>query len=374
VTPSRQSPTATIDDDATVLQAARLLADRGMFATIWLDADLRVQRTLGAMAQAIPLGQPISSSLIALIGQEDAITALQLQPTHNVTLTNISALTGPDLTASLRMNISIYWQPDSQTYLVLLGRVLSSGVAESALENAIKKRRIADEELKRINQQLEEFAYVISHDLKAPLRALRYYSSDINDALAEDTPDIAAIETAAQNIQIATKRMSNMLIGLLEYSRIGRQHDALETVDTGQLAREIVGSLATHDTIQVSVDGEWPKIRTAPVPLDLVLRNLVDNAIKHHDRDTGHIRLSCQSTTAQVTFDIADDGPGIDPEWHQAIFLPFSRIDDSRNPESSGIGLALVKRTVENAGGRIEVRSNPAIARGTTFRVTWPKR
>jgi signal transduction histidine kinase len=140
------------------------------------------------------------------------------------------------------------------------------------------------------------------------------------------------------------------------------------------LVRDIADNLALTNGMTIDLLGPWPTLRTTPVPLDLVLRNLIDNAVKHHDRDAGRVRLSTETVAGALVFDVADDGPGIAPEWHQAIFQPFSRVDDHRHPESSGIGLALVKRTVEAAGGRIEVRSDPARARGTTFRVTWPKR
>jgi signal transduction histidine kinase len=365
---------ASFEGDAAIIDAALLLADKGMFGAIWTDAATRVQRTLGQLAEMIVVGEPLADSLLALIGQDAALEALKRDPSGALTLTNISMPIGADLAPATRMNVSVYWRAEQQSYLVLLGRVLSSGAAEAALENEIRRRRIADAELARINRQLEEFAYVISHDLKAPLRALRYYSTDITEALADSDPDRAVLQAAGQNIAIATRRMSNMLVGLLEYSSIGRQHEAIELIDTGKLVHDIVGSLAVPNQLRIVIAGPWPSLKSAAVPLDLVLRNLIDNAVKHHDRPSGEIRLSCEPASSHVVFVVADDGPGIDPEWQQAIFLPFSRIDDSRNPESSGIGLALVKRTVENAGGRIDVRSDPAVARGTTFRVTWPKR
>ncbi len=376
MSPPRQVPPADtiFNEDQALAAAARLLAQRGIFGAVWLDHAMVARHTLGSLAAGVVIGEPITESLLALVGQEDAIEALKAAPDQLVAVTNISLLSGVDLTPNTRMNISLYWQQLTQTYLVVMDRVIASNVAETALENEIKQRRIRDEDLARVNLQLEEFAYVISHDLKAPLRALRYYSGDITEALATDEPDIEAAKTAAQNVMTATRRMSNMLVGLLEYSRISRQHEAIEQVETGKLAHEIVASLAIPDEMQVTVEGDWPELRSALVPLDLVLRNLIDNAIKHHDRDTGHIRVWCEVAETYVVFVVADDGPGIDPEWQQAIFQPFSRIDDSRNPESSGIGLALVKRTLESAGGRIEVRSDPSVSRGTQFRVTWPKR
>ena len=117
-----------------------------------------------------------------------------------------------------------------------------------------------------------------------------------------------------------------------------------------------------------------PTFATIAQPLDIVLRNLIDNAVKHHDLEAGRIIVHAEDGGENWIFSVADDGPGIPRDWHDAIFEPFKRIlDEEEAPEGSGIGLALVKKTVEWFGGRIEIRSDPAARRGTTFRVHWPK-
>jgi signal transduction histidine kinase len=356
---------------ADLLALADLLSSRGRFGVAWLDTQLVVRRTYGAIAAAIAIGEPITSSVIALIGQEERLIALATSDEPHVTLPNVAVMDGDG--APVRLTVSVLYDT-ALGYVVVFDRVLMASLADLMIEDEIRKRRIADAELARINRQLEEFAYVISHDLKAPLRALRYYSGDIADALAVEPPDLEATRLAADNITIATKRMSGMLVGLLEYSRIGRQDETIEMVETEALVRDIVDNLALPEGMVIDLVGPWPTLRTTPVPLDLVLRNLIDNAVKHHDRATGRVRITTQDTAGTVVFEVADDGPGIAPEWHEAIFQPFSRVDDLKNPESSGIGLALVKRTIEASGGRIDVRSDPASVRGTTFRFTWPKR
>jgi signal transduction histidine kinase len=357
--------------DADIFALAELMSSRGQFGVAWLDADLVVTRAYGAIAANVVVGEPISLSVLALIGQEDRIAALMHASPPQLTVPNVAVMDGDG--APVRLTVNVLYAK-STGFVVLFTRVMTSSLADLMVEDEIRKRRIADAELARINRQLEEFAYVISHDLKAPLRALRYYSSDIGEALGCEPADVAAAQRAADNITAATKRMSNMLVGLLEYSRIGRQDETIAIVDTEALARDIADNLALPKGMTLKLAGPWPTVRTTPVPLDLVLRNLIDNAVKHHDRETGVVRVSTEESAAAIVFDVSDDGPGIPTEWHDAIFQPFSRVDDQKNPESSGIGLALVKRTVESAGGRIEVRSDPARARGTTFRVTWPKR
>jgi signal transduction histidine kinase len=362
------------DGDAAILDLARFLSSASYFAALWLDDAMIVRRKIGRYAEFVDIGAAVSDSVLPLVGQEERIAALQLAPGTSFTIPHVAVFTSGQGGEPIRLNITVFWRPKQRIYFVLLARELSETMAELVLEDEIRKRRIADAELAHINRQLEEFAYVISHDLKAPLRALRYYSGDITDALMTVPLDLPAVQGAAEHITIQTRRMSNMLSGLLEYSRIGRQQDVIETVDTAALVHEIIESVRTIEGIRIDAPGPWPSIRATPVPLDLVLRNLIDNALKHHDRAEGWIRVSAIEDSVNITFEIADDGPGIDPEWHQAIFEPFRRIDDRLHPESSGIGLALVKRTVEAAGGRIEVISDPAVARGTTFRVTWPKR
>jgi signal transduction histidine kinase len=361
-------------DDTDILALSHLMASSGRFGIVWLTDELIVLRAYGAITGTVLVGEPISSSVLVLIGQEDRIAALKSatdSKDKQLYLPNIAVVQGDG--APIRSNVTVL-HDQHVGFVVVFDRVYAAGLAEMMVEDEIRKRRIADAELARINRQLEEFAYVISHDLKAPIRALRYYSTDIAEATEQEPIDIDAVRKAAGNVQVATKRMSNMLVGLLEYSLIGRQDETIERVDTRAIVDDIAATLALPTGMSLVISGDWPTLRTTPVPLDLVLRNLIDNAVKHHDRDEGRIHATSRALNQMLVVDIADDGPGIPPDWHEAIFKPFNQIDGTRHPESSGIGLALVKRTIEAAGGRIEVISDPAKARGTTFRVLWPKR
>ncbi len=379
---------AAFDGDAALLEAASFMGNRGVFGLLWLDLDLIVRRVYGDIAAFVRVGEPVSESLLALIGQEDSIQALKaLAHPAPLTIPNVAIMPGASLpaeeasgpntagrpaTSHVRMNITVFWRPELVGYQVLLGRVFSQDLADHAVEDEIRKRRIADAELARVNQQLEDFAYVISHDLKAPLRALRYYCEDVQEALDNQPPDLAAIHKSAESIQVATRRMGNMLTGLLEYARLGRQGNAVEDVETAALVDDIIASIGRPDRLRIVRRGVWPTIRSAVAPFDLTVRNLIDNAVKHHDIGEGEVMVRAEVSGANLVLDVVDDGVGIPKIWHEAIFEPFRRIDDTRSPESSGIGLALVKRTVELAGGRIDVQSDPDTERGTTFRVLWP--
>ena len=161
--------------------------------------------------------------------------------------------------------------------------------------------------------------------------------------------------------------------GLLEYARVGRKKEAVAEVDTGRLIRDIIEGIGAPAGLKIDKRGTWPVLATLAEPLDVVLRNLIENAVKHHDTRQGTITLSVTGDEGGFRFDVADDGPGIDPSYHAAIFEPFRTIAGEETPDSSGIGLALVKKTAEVVGGRIEVISDPAVRRGTTFRLYWPR-
>jgi signal transduction histidine kinase len=165
--------------------------------------------------------------------------------------------------------------------------------------------------------------------------------------------------------------MSDMLTALLEYSSVGRKTEVLEVVDTRALVERIVASVQNGPAFRFEVDGTWPQLETLRAPLDLVLRNLIDNAVKHHDREAGTVHVSARDEMDALVISVADDGPGISCAHREAILLPFRKL--SVHTEGQGMGLAVVGRTLELLGGRLEVLPGTADERGATFRVFWPK-
>ena len=360
--------------------AARDLADRGVVSVIWLDPALKVVGMAGAIPAAVVPGTLATDVLVELTGLEPDLLALphaaHPAPLH---LPNAAVMSSHGV-PQRRTNLSVFWIASRARYLVLIGAVLSQASASDELDQEIRRRNLLEQDLAaksieyaRINQQLEEFAYVISHDLNAPLRALRYLTGDIQRALDTEGPaDASAARTAAAAIATQTRRMSKMLTDLLDYARIGRVHEAIASVDTRALIMEIITSLKPTTNLDLVVSGDWPMLETPPAPLDLVLRNLIENAVKHHDRPQGRIEITTEAAARHLIFKIADDGRGIALEWQSAIFEPFRKIDDAHHPDSSGIGLALVKKTVTTLGGSIEVISDAPAQRGTAFVVHWP--
>jgi len=366
---------------AALPEAVALLARHRLFGLTWLDRDLVALFSYGGLAEFVPIGSRVTETVLPLLGLDDALLALKQTPQTPFEMPNVSF--ADEQGSNPRLSILVYWIPERQQFLLLVAKVLSTGeleiglaqqvrarmIAEAELARKSKALAIANEELSRANRDLAEFAYIISHDLKAPLRAMRYFVDDLERALADggDDPKVHAGQIRSQ-----ARRMAQMLTDLLAYSKIGRQTEALATVDTAALVQGIVASIPKPPGFDVVIDGDWPTFETYAAPLDLVLRNLIGNAIAHHDRTHGTIRVTCGSAPDAIEVEVADDGPGIPKEWQETIFLPFKTMPGKPDAEHSGIGLALVRRAAESVGARLTLTSDPTVARGAKITVHWP--
>ena len=228
-------------------------------------------------------------------------------------------------------------------------------------------------QLKRSNEELDQFAYVTSHDLRAPLRGIETVSRWIEEDLGPSITADAAEQFRLLRGRVA--RMQGLIAALLEYSRIGRTDAPVELVDSGQVARDTVDLLAPPTEFAVEVVGPMPTVPAARVRLEQVFINLVGNAIKHTRAarpDGGGVRVSCRDAGERWEFAVSDDGPGIAPEYHAKVFEMFQTLRPRDEVEGTGVGLALVKKIVERRGGAVSLDS--AEGRGATFRFTWPKK
>jgi len=242
-------------------------------------------------------------------------------------------------------------------------------MADSLLVSNRARERV-ETELRRSNEDLDQFAYSASHDLKAPLRGIR----NLTDWIAEDIEATASAETV-ENLALVRSRVERLdllLDSLLRYSRIGRSGDVEEDIDIAGLVATIADYLAPAPGFSVTTRGELPALRSARAPLEQVLRNLIGNGLKHHDRDTGSITVSARDLGGALEFQVEDDGPGIPDHFHERIFQMFQTLRPRDELEGSGMGLAIVKKIVEGHGGSIRVESAPP-RRGTTFIFTWAK-
>jgi PAS domain S-box-containing protein len=223
--------------------------------------------------------------------------------------------------------------------------------------------------LEERNQELDNFVHIISHDLKAPLRAVSNLSQWIeNDLEGKVLADTQSHLTLLRN---RVDRMAATIDGLLDYARIGRTAESVESVCVAELLAESIDSLAPPSTFSIVIAPDLPTLDTKRLLLFQVFTNLIGNAIVHHDKSDCSIQISCQASGDFYEFGVTDDGPGIAPENHAKIFTIFQTINPQNRADSTGIGLAIIKKIIEAEGGTIRLESE--LGKGTAFYFTWPK-
>ncbi len=234
------------------------------------------------------------------------------------------------------------------------------------LEQRVAKRTA---EANRRAEELEQFAYVTSHDLKAPLRGIANLADWLNEDLEGKLTE--ATREQLELLRDRVNRMNALIEGLLEYSRIGRTEQSVESVDVDALLAEIVDSLSPPEEFRVDIAPHMPTLRTDRLQLYQVFANLISNSIKHHGSEQGHVWIKVSDKGAFYEFTAKDDGPGIAPEYHDKVFMMFQTLATKDYGTDTGIGLALVRKIVQEHGGSISLESEEG--QGATFRFTWPK-
>jgi PAS domain S-box-containing protein len=237
-----------------------------------------------------------------------------------------------------------------------------------------RKREEAEREqlikaLARSNQELDQFAYVASHDLKAPLRGI----ANLSQWIEEDLGDNLGAENKSQMdlLRGRVHRMEALIDGILQYSRAGRVKAKPEMIDTGLLAKEVIELIAPPPDVTINVALRMPTIRTEKVPLQQVFMNLIGNAVKHARSDDARIDVTWADVGDFYEFSVTDNGPGIAPQYHERIFGIFQTLEARDKVEGTGIGLSVVQKIVEAKGGRVRVISD--VGQGATFSFQWPK-
>lgn len=224
-------------------------------------------------------------------------------------------------------------------------------------------------DVERANQELKNFAYTVSHDLKAPLRAIKtlasWISSDYLDKLNENGRE--QIELLLTRVD----QMNNLINGVLQYSRLGCIKEKRSQVNLNQLVSEVIDMVALQDNIVITVEDRLPAVKCEETRIMQVFQNLLSNAVKYMDKPEGKIRVSCVEETDFWRFGVADNGSGIKEKYFEKIFQIFQTLSPDNGFESSGVGLAVVKKIVELYGGKIWVESK--IGEGSTFFFTLPK-
>ena len=220
--------------------------------------------------------------------------------------------------------------------------------------------------LEKSNKDLDQFAYVASHDLKSPLNAIQkiinWIEEDCLDLIPEKSKEhFTLLKSRAQ-------RMSQLLVDLLQYSRIGRYEYKSEMLDLEDLSNNIFELVGLPKKFSYEV--EKVKLTVPRIPFEIVLRNLISNAIKHHDKETGMVKIDCETIRQYYVLKVSDDGSGIPPSLQKRAIEMFQTLQSRDVVEGSGMGLAIVKRILEHYDGYLSIDSDGK--NGTTIIVKWP--
>ncbi|RYF97167.1 MAG: HAMP domain-containing protein [Chitinophagaceae bacterium] len=224
--------------------------------------------------------------------------------------------------------------------------------------------------LKRKNEELDQFAHIVSHDLKGPLRGIDNVVTWIEeDHLEEMTPKV---RDYFDLIRGRIVRAENLIEGILSYARVGKETITEETVAVTPLVEEIVDTLSVNPAIRILIEPNMPVLHTERLPLLQIFSNLVSNAVKYHDKEHGLVRVYHKANPDKYEFYVEDDGPGIAKTYHDKIFVIFQTLKDRDSFESTGVGLAIVKKILDERKERISIKSEPG--KGSVFSFTWSKK
>jgi len=245
-----------------------------------------------------------------------------------------------------------------------------------AVVRDITQRKLAEEKqaellekVESINKELKDFAYIVSHDLKAPLRGIKtlsdWITTDYSDKLDEQGKQ--QIDLLGSRVD----RMHNLIDGVLDYSRVGRVKEKRVQVNLNDLVPGIIDAIAPPKNITIKIENELPVVECGQTRIMQVFQNLLSNAVKYMDKPKGRIKVGCVEENGFWKFSVADNGPGIEEKDFERIFQMFQTLVPRDEVEGTGVGLTVVKKIIEMYGGKIWVESKPE--QGSTFFFTLPK-
>ncbi|MGY6647520.1 sensor histidine kinase [Wenyingzhuangia sp. IMCC45574] len=253
--------------------------------------------------------------------------------------------------------------------IFLMGALFVFIVVRTGLDSFIKlnemNQNLGDTQVK--NLELEKFAYITSHDLKAPLRGISslatFIKEDLEDGLTED------VKSHVDLMQGRIEHLENLITGILHYSRIGKI--LIESIDLNLMVKQELENYVTLKNVVFNIDENLPVINGDKIQLSQVVSNLISNAIKHNDKEVCMINISCLEDSEHYIITFKDNGPGIEMQYHEKIFDVFQTLDSKDTPDNTGIGLSIVKKIIEKHNAKIWVESNGKL--GSKFIISYSK-
>jgi len=354
-----------VDDDPADRRLVQLALERSSE-----DVDFEII-TVEALSEAVDYLNNRRCDIVLLdLGLPDSCGVQTVQKVHDANPdVPIVVLTGA---AGGQMAIDAI-RSGAEDYLVkgkplefALVRIIRYTVERKRTEQNVSKLL---KEVENINRELNDFASIVSHDLKAPLRGIKtlaeWIMADNSERLSEDGRE--QMELLSSRVD----RMHNLIEGVLEYSRVGREKEKRVAVNLGDLVPEIWDMISAPETITFTVETALPEIKCEHIRISQVFQNLLSNAAKYMDKPEGRVTVNCAKEGRFWKFSVADNGPGIEQRHFEKIFKMFQTLAARDGFESTGVGLTVVKKIVEMYGGRIWVESE--VGKGTTFFFTLPK-
>lgn len=305
-----------------------------------------------AFMVAVTIGRSISRPV-------QAITRTFTKLARGITVELIPGMKRGDEIGALASAANVFRETNEKTQLLLE----QSKLLAEDLERG-------KEDLQKSNTELDNFAYVASHDLKAPLRAVdnlaQWIKEDCEDVLPEESKE------HLNKLQGRIHRMENLLADLLRYSRVGRVDVQKESTNIRLVIDEAIELANKPESFVFNIPADLPDVNVCVAPLVQVIQNLFTNAIKYNDKENGELFVTIDNTAEKYfQLTITDNGPGIESQYHERIFMMFQTLEARDVIEASGMGLAIVKKVVESEGGAVHIES--VFGEGSSFIFTWPK-
>jgi len=234
-------------------------------------------------------------------------------------------------------------------------------------KNILLAKNISD--LEKTNRELDKFASIVSHDLKAPLRAIGNITGWIEEDLGATMQ--GDIKQNFDIIKQRVARMEDLINGLLEYSKADRKKGDMITINMNTLVQDTLEFIGKPENVNLNLPVPLPSLNADKLKIEQIFANLLDNAIKYNDKEKIEITISAKEKPDEWIFTVTDNGPGIEPQYHEKIFVIFQTLNRRDKVESTGVGLSIVKKIIEDQGGKIWIESDKG--KGASFMFSYPK-